>query len=209
MTGDQQAHLDESKARRARRAVFVDIEGVLQPESAIAGAHGLGTQSPLSVVSQIMQKCPQAFRYEPVLGALLSLHNDVVVVCSSLWRAFLSEDDLHEVFVGTEGRYAGSVGYPYQRRDFAIGRWLDSHPNIKDSATLSSHPVLHSRAWMKHIRCSPDAGLGDTAIQRELANWLRDTARDDTAHTHQPDTGVVPGISQPVPEAVNPRRNLS
>lgn len=165
-----------TKIGRAHRALFVDIDGVMHPRSAVAGKARLVFSSPSPIDEQIMRSYPLAFQYEPVLAALLSLHDDVVVVCCGHWRAFLTEHGLSRLFAGTRKWFAGSVGYPYRAHDFAISQWIDAHPHIEHFAIVAIHPVAHPSLRVAHLRCDPDAGLGTLRIQTDIAKWLQVTA---------------------------------
>lgn len=170
-----QTDIMTKRAAGARRALFVDIDGVLHPPSAIADA------KPPMTPADIRRDFPATFQHEPLLAELLADHADVALVCCSSWRMFLEDNELAELFVNTRQWFAGSVGYPYRGRAFAIQHWLHRFHNIEQFAVLDDEPSYYLGSWPTLTLCDPELGLRDQKVVTRVTQWLSDTARIGSA----------------------------
>jgi len=150
------------------RVLFLDFDGVLHPPKAIAGAR------PPLTSAQIRDGWPLTFQHLPLLAQLLQGHEDLLVIVSSSWRLFLSEEELGELLHPIAPWYAGALHPRLAQRDEAIKDWLAQY-NITEFAVLDDVPKFftgYPSQWPELIVCNPALGIADIEVQQKLQAWL-------------------------------------
>ncbi len=148
-----------------RRALFIGIDGVLHPVSAIAGA------SPMSR-TQLLPRCPDALVFARRLAGLLAGHADVGVVVASSWCMFLDDAQIGRLLDVLAPWYCGTVGKAYRGHDAAIRSWATAHPQLRSFAVLDDSRNFLPGALPELIGCSAQQGLGDPQVRIRLQHWL-------------------------------------
>lgn len=146
---------------RARRVLFVDFDGVLQP-----GPDPRGMRADSAILRT------GHFGWLPVLVALLRPHPDVGVVVSSSWREVYDELELIEILSELRGKVLGAT--PKGPRYDSILRWLDTHPKWSDFRILDDDVTeFPTPLPLELIVCDPNEGVTGAEVQAALRQWLQ------------------------------------
>jgi hypothetical protein len=144
-----------------KTALFLDIDGVLHPTSAISCDF---------VDREMVIEGEDLLRWVPILWGMIEQLNVQLVVHSS-WRHIYRLDEIlrqfplpirDRVFDVTTGggRYESLVGYVERYR-------------IERFAVLDDMPGAFPTRWPHLIVCDPELGISEPAVQERLRRFLR------------------------------------
>lgn len=132
---------------------------------------------PTLVPAKILAGWPQTFKHLPLLAQLLQGHADVGVVVSSLWRLFLSEQELADLLHPIKDWYAGALHSRMTQLDEAITQWLSEHA-VADFVVLDDVPRFFTGylcKWAELIVCKSVLDIAEQSVMQRLQTWLART----------------------------------
>lgn len=144
-----------------KTALFLDIDGVLHPMSAIQ-IEEVGRDMIVTGQDQL--------RWAPILWELIE-EVDVQIVVHSSWRHIYRLDEIVRRFpmpirdrifdvTAGAGRYESIVEYVERYR-------------IDRFAVLDDLPSAFPTGWRHLIACDPESGISDSAVHERVRHFLR------------------------------------
>jgi hypothetical protein len=145
------------------RIIFLELDGVLHPLSAISGV------APLAPLKRTVQRA-WLCRWAWILDELLDNHRDVGIVVHSNWRLLAPDDELQTFLGPLARRFVGST--PRLQRWDSISLVVEQN-RLRDFRILDSIPRAYPLGLAELITCDPEAGLKDYKVRKQLQVWLR------------------------------------
>ena len=153
------------------RALFLDFDGVLHPNSSTRFFH-----LQLPVAQCIAQG--RMFRYLPILHDILREHRDVRIFVHSTWRKHTGDAKLRALlgpFVSDW--FAGSTPRDLSRYE-SIQFVIDYH-KLTDYRILDDWSSEFPAGLPELVLCDSESGLYDEPVREQLRLWLEGGGRFD------------------------------
>ncbi len=154
------------------RAVFLDIDGVFHPSTAIEG------KDP-TIPMDVYARNNDLLRWTPVLAELLQGHEDVMLFVHSNWRTAknLGATTLRELLgpLGKGRLYQGTTDERIRDREPSIKAMVEQ-AEISDFWILDDAHQEFSDLVGDLVVCNPLLGVSDPEVQLAVRNWLNKTA---------------------------------
>ena len=161
-------------ATMTTRAVFLDIDGVFHPSTAIEG------KDP-AIPMDVYAKDHDLLRWTPVLAEMLQGHEDVMLFVHSNWRTAVSNATLREL-LGPLGRgrlFQGVTDVNVRDREPSI-KAMVNQAQIDHFLILDDAHKEFTELSDNLVVCNPLMGVSDPEVQAKVRVWLNKTAPQKT-----------------------------
>ena len=156
------------------RVIFLDIDGVLHPSTAVANFAASGQ------AIGIYAEANDLMRWNEHLSVILKEHDDVMLVVHSSWRMEFAESEIRALLGPLSGYFQGVT-----HRDHA-GRY-NSILQLVERAQFDDYLILDDATrefpdgCAELVVCDPLRGVSDPAVQARVRSWLEATCPTITA----------------------------
>ena len=168
------SNVESGSAMTTTRAVFLDIDGVFHPSTAIEG------KDP-AIPMDVFARDHDLLRWTPVLAELLHGHEDVMLFVHSNWRTAVSNATLRELLgpLGKGRLFQGVTDVNVRDREPSI-KAMVNQAQIDHFLILDDAYQEFSELVGNLVVCNPLLGVSDPEVQTKVRDWLDKTAPHNT-----------------------------